>query len=169
MSAFDLGHAQERAQARLGRVSATGRRVRSDRGNLRIDARVVRRIEQLLLGHERPPMTWLTREIVAVCAREGWSTPSRATIYKILARAEGHGYAIERLPAAVRRCLYNLPETGVIPGRQLAFYCFNYGDLEAVTFAATLPWLDLYQAAQVRGWRPRSRGLLRAVRRVRRT
>jgi hypothetical protein len=47
------------------------------------------------------------------------------------------------------------------------FYCLNYGSLAAMSFAAGLPWLDLHQARHLRGWRPRSRGLLDAVLRAR--
>lgn len=54
-----------------------------------------------------------------------------------------------------------------MPGPQLAFYCLNYGSLAAISYAAGLPWLDLYQAGRLRGWRPRSRGLLDAVLRAR--
>jgi hypothetical protein len=54
-----------------------------------------------------------------------------------------------------------------VPGHQLAFYCFDYGSLAAISFAAGLPWLDLYQARRMRGWRPRSFGLLAAVMRRR--
>jgi hypothetical protein len=47
------------------------------------------------------------------------------------------------------------------------FHCLNYGTLPAMCYAAGLPWLDLFQASQLRGWRPRSRSLLQAVMRVR--
>ena len=58
--------------------------------------------------------------------------------------------------------------TRLVPGHQLAFYCFNYGTSDVMSFAAGLPWLDLYQAAHLRGWWPRSRGLLDASLRARR-
>ncbi|HEV8240093.1 MAG TPA: hypothetical protein VGS57_12050 [Thermoanaerobaculia bacterium] len=80
-----------------------------------------------------------------------------------MATTPAGSYSIAGLPAAVRATLYNLSDTGEVPGHQLAFYCFNYGGLEAMSFAAGLPWLALYQAARMRGWRPRSRGLLAAV------
>lgn len=67
------------------------------------------------------------------------------------------------LPEPVRRCLYNLSEASVVPGPQLVFYAFHYGDTSAMSYAAWLPWLDLFQAEGMRGWRPRSRGLLHAV------
>lgn len=77
-------------------------------------------------------------------------------------------YRIEALKPAVRETLYNLPEAGDVPGHQLAFHCFNYGSTEAMSFAAGMPWLALFQAARLRGWRPRSRGLLEAVLKARR-
>jgi hypothetical protein len=45
----------------------------------------------------------------------------------------------------------------------VAFAAFNYGDVHAISFASGLPWLALYQADRVRGWRPKSHALLRAV------
>ena len=63
--------------------------------------------------------------------------------------------------------LYNLAPESEVPAHQVAFYCFNYGDLAAASFAAGLPWLALYQAARLPGWRARSRGLLEATLRVR--
>jgi hypothetical protein len=74
---------------------------------------------------------------------------------------------VSDLPEPVREALYNLDATSLVPGPQLAFYCFNYGDLAAVSFAAGLPWLDLYRALRMPGYRPKSRGLLEAVARVR--
>ncbi|HVS12347.1 MAG TPA: hypothetical protein VMV46_00345 [Thermoanaerobaculia bacterium] len=74
---------------------------------------------------------------------------------------------MRQLPAPVRESLYNLSEDGTVPGHQLAFHCFNYGSLQAMSFAAGLPWLALYQAARLPGWRPRSKGLLDAILRTR--
>jgi len=91
----------------------------------------------------------------------------RASLYNALARLEGHAYAMADLPVPVAGSLYNLPSAGMVPGHQLAFYCFNYGSLPAISYAAGLPWLDLYQARRLRGWRPRSAGLLAAVMRAR--
>jgi hypothetical protein len=115
----------------------------------------------------RPAMAALQRRVSALCAARGVRAPSRATLYNTMARLDGHSYDIGSLPAPVIDTLYNLAPGGTIPGRQLAFYCFNYGPVAAVSFAAGLPWLDLYQAGRLRGWRPRSRGLLAAVARVR--
>jgi len=76
--------------------------------------------------------------------------------------AEG-GYQLLVNEEGSRAALYNLPRDGEVPGEQLAFYCFNYGDLKAVQYAAGLPWLPLYRAYRMRGWRAQSRGLLRAA------
>jgi len=112
-------------------------------------------------------MAALQRRVSTVCAAAGLRTPSRASLYSALATVDGHSYAIESLPPDVMAVLYNLAPTGSVPGHQLAFYCFNYGSLAAASYAAGLPWLDLYQARRLRGWRPRSRGLLEAAIRVR--
>jgi len=124
-------------------------------------------MRSLLLGFERPSMSAVGSEIASRAARLGMRAPSRASLYKALARIPGHAYRTPLLPAHVREALYNLPPDGEVPGHQLAFYCFNHGSLSAVSYAAGLPWLDLYQASTLRGWRPRSRGLLEAVMRVR--
>lgn len=114
-------------------------------------------------------MVILQRRIARLCAAEGLKTPARATLYNALNRIEGHSYAISALPPRVVEALYNFAPTGLVPGHQLAFYCLNYGSLAAMSFAAGLPWLDLYQAERLRGWRPRSRGLLTAIMRARRS
>jgi hypothetical protein len=77
-------------------------------------------------------------------------------------------YRVGDLPAPVQDALYNLEPDSEVPAHQLAFYCVNYGDLEAVSFAAGLPWLAIYQALRMRGYRPKSRGLIEAVARARR-
>lgn len=107
------------------------------------------------------------RRLAEVCARQGLRPPSRAGLYNALSRIPGHTYRVELLPPHVREALYNLAPGGEVPGSQLVFYCFNYGSLAAASYAAGLPWLDLYQAMRLRGWRPRSRGLLRAALRTR--
>ncbi len=94
-------------------------------------------------------------------------TPSRASLYNALPVLNGHLYRVSGLPPATAAALYNFDGSGTVSGRQLVFHCLNYGQLDAVSFAAGLPWLDLYQAQYVRGWRPRSRGLLAAILRVR--
>jgi len=71
------------------------------------------------------------------------------------------------LPPAVRAALYNLDDDAMVPAAQLAFYCFNYGNLGAMSYAAGMPWLALFQAKRMRGWRFSSKGVLDAVMRVR--
>ena len=112
-------------------------------------------------------MTAVHRHLADLGARHGRRPPSRASLYRALSKIDGHAYDVSRLPRPVREALYNLAPRGAVPGHQLVFYCFNYGSLAAASYAAGLPWLDLYQAWRLRGWRPRSRGLLRAVMRAR--
>ncbi len=101
------------------------------------------------------------------CLRGGVEPPSRATVYKLLKSLPTPLLRVSRLPPPVRRALYNLgPETDV-PAHQVAFYCFNYGDLAAVSFAAGLPWLAIHQSLRLPGYRARSRGLVEAVARAR--
>jgi hypothetical protein len=102
------------------------------------------------------------------CEARGLDVPARSTVYAAMARAPGHSYAISRLPDRVRETLHNVGNEGDVPGHQLAFHCLNYGGVAAASFAAGLPWLDLYRAGLLPGWRPRSRGLLEAILKVRR-
>lgn len=112
-------------------------------------------------------MATLQRRVSALCESSGLKPPARASLYNAFLRIDGHTYAAAELPSPVVATLYNLAQAEHVPGPQLAFYCFNYGSLPAVSYAAGLPWLDLYQAQRIRGWRLRSRGLLAAVMRVR--
>ena len=98
----------------------------------------------------------------------GLKPPVRASLYNALVRIDGHTYAVADLPACVAATLYNIDPAGHVPGHQLAFHCFNFGAVPAISYAAGLPWLDLHQARRLRGWRPRSAGLLEAVLRARR-
>ena len=66
-----------------------------------------------------------------------------------------------------RESIYNLGVESLVPEAQIAFYCFNYGDLSATSYAAGLPWLALDHAREIRGWRRKSRVLLDAVARAR--
>jgi hypothetical protein len=75
---------------------------------------------------------------------------------------------VRDLPPAVRSALYNFTPDCVVPGHQVAFYCANYGDLRALSFAAGLPWLAIHQALRLPGFRPKSRGPLEAIARARR-
>ncbi len=108
-------------------------------------------------------MVKLVAEVACFCRKSGLRPPSRATIYAALQKIEGHHYAWQELPAPVQAALYNLDTDSVVPGWQVVFACFHHGALDAVAFASSLPWLDLYQADRRRGWRPRSHALLRSV------
>ena len=185
MAAFDLQESLRRAEARLER-KAPGARTRRDRGQSRLAPEVSRKLDELLQGQERPPVRAIQSELRSFCRARGLRPPARSTLYQLMDRLPPRGYAIADLPAAVRQTLYNfvresstsadvverspegrqrnnLPSDTTVPGHQLAFHCLNYGGLEAMSFAAGLPWLALHQAAQMRGWRPRSRGLLEAI------
>ncbi len=111
---------------------------------------------------ERPRIVDLQRELRGVCKRHGLRVPARATIYNVIERARPPVFLARELPAAVREALYNVDLDAEIDGANVAFYAFNYGDLRAVCWAAGMPWLALRHAARLRGWRPKSKGLLLA-------
>lgn len=134
---------------------------------MRISAAVTAKLESLLAAEERPPMHVIVSKLEEFARKTGNRKPARATIYAFMASAPTPKYVPAHLPKAVQSALYNLDMDVPVPAHQLAFYCFNYGDLAAASFAAGLPWLALYQAAQMRGFRPKSRGLLDAAMRVR--
>jgi hypothetical protein len=164
---FDLVESQQRASQRLARPSS--RRRRADAGRSRLPEPVIAEIRASAFGYDRPSFKALLGRIAAVCASSGLKVPSRASIYSAFARIEGHSYRVVQLPPDVASALYNLGPAARVPGHQVAFHCLNYGSLSALSYAATLPWLDLHQAKLVRGWRPRSRGLLSAIERARGT
>jgi len=145
----------------------SGRKRRSDQGRMRMNRDVEVYLKNLLLGHERPSMKSVLKKLSDHCARRSIARPSRATVYKFMARTKGHESELSSLRAYMQAAMYNLTTDSRVPGHQLAFYCFNYGNLKALSFASGLPWLDLYQAARMRGFRPASRGLLDAVMRTR--
>lgn len=131
-------------------------------------SRLSEELYRLLQGQERPPIRQLRQQLEVFCEARGHDVPARATIYAAMARAPTQAYRISDVPSAVRETLYNLGDEGVVPGHQLAFHCLNYGGVRAAaSYAAGLPWLALYQAARMPGWRPRSRGLLEAIIRAR--
>jgi Mu DNA binding, I gamma subdomain len=162
---FDISSSQARARKRLG--AASSRRRRSDAGRSRMRPELLAELRAQVLAAERPSMTEIHRRLAAFARQRGWRPPARATLYAALSTLEGSQHEVARLPPPVQAALYNLAPDAVVPGHQLAFYCFNYGSLAAMSFAAGLPWLDLYQARRARGWRPRSRGLLLAALRAR--
>lgn len=163
--AFDFRESVARAEQRLGRQA---RRPRRDSGQSRLPAELAAELNRLLQGQERPPVRQILRRLEVFCDEHGLTTPARATIYQAMAGLPSRSYTIVDLPDEVRETLYNLGSLGSVPGHQLAFHCLNYGGVRAASFAAGLPWLALYQAARLPGWRPRSRGLLRAIRVARR-
>lgn len=168
MSFFNLSASLERAQERLkGAARAGGRRPRSDRGTPRVDARTLAILVEACGGYDRPAMSELLARVGKACRAKRLAPPSRASVYKWLATLPTPRYDVAGLPPSVRHALYNLTDDSQVPAHQLAFYCFNYGDLAATSFAAGLPWLALYQAARMPGYRSRSRGLVEAVMRAR--
>lgn len=169
MSVFELEKSFERAERRLGGKSRKStRRPRSDRGKSRLDPAVIDCLARLTGGQERPRMKVLLRELAAECDSHGLEAPSRASVYKLLASLPVATRRVADLPPAVQDALYNLDPATAVPEHQVAFYCFNYGAIAAVSFAAGLPWLALYQALRLPGYRARSRGLVEAVARARR-
>lgn len=118
-------------------------------------------------GYDRPKMSDLLASLGATCRDKGLTPPSRASVYKLLGTLPTPRHQVAGLPPPVRHALYNLTDDSVVPAHQVAFYCFNYGDLAAASFAAGLPWLALYQAARLPGYRSGSRGLVEAVVRAR--
>jgi len=163
MSIFDIEASQARARQRLQSVPSGGRRPRSDRGQLRIDPRALGVLAEATAGYDRPSMAAILKDVTEGCRRRRLTPPSRASIYKLLATLPTPTYRLTELPPAVQNALYNLGPDSDVPAHQVAFYCFNYGNVEAMSFAAGLPWLALYQALRTPGHRPKSRGLLEAV------
>ncbi len=164
MRPFDLEKSLKEAELRLPALQAgTARRPRSDAGKSRLPESVAAALLDILRRQERPPMREVLDELAAFCRKQQERMPSRATVYRFIDECSPRQVCIAELPESVRSALYNLDPDGMVPGHQLAFYAFSYGDLRALSFAAGLPWLDLYQADRMRGWRPRSHGLLRAV------
>jgi len=164
MPPFDLERSLKDAELRLPAKRAGARRQpRSDAGRSRLPAAIAEALLDILRRQERPPMHEVMAELAAFCRQRHLRMPARATIYRFMAQCPPRLVRISELPESVRKALYNLDPDGMVPGHQLAFYAFNYGDVRAMSFAAGLPWLDLYQADRMRGWRPRSHGLVRAV------
>lgn len=160
MSIFDVSASLERASERLMTARA---RHRSDVGQSRLPASIDRLLTKRLRGQERPSIRQLQAELAQLGSSLGVRPPSRATIYNAFARCRPTRLHARDLPAHVRVALYNLDLTSTVDAAQAAFYAFNYGDLRAACWAAGMPWLALYHAARMRGWRPKSRGLLLAA------
>jgi hypothetical protein len=164
MSAFNLQESLERAEKRLGSPEEFhGKLARSDRGVSRLNPIVIECLTKIASGMEKPRMTEMLKELALMCEKKGIPKPSRATVYKLLDKLPAPSYKVNDLPESVRNALYNLSPSSEVPGHQLAFYCFNYGTMDAVSFAASLPWLAVYQALKLPGYRKKSRGLALAV------
>jgi hypothetical protein len=71
-------------------------------------------------------------------------------------------YDFDELPGPVRQTLHNVAR-GKIPGQQVVFAAFNFGDVRAISFASGLPWICLHRAFTIPGFRPKSFALLSAV------
>lgn len=164
MGAFDLASSFGRAEQRLGATRRTSkRRVRSDRGLSRLDPGVLELVRRVFSTQERPGMAAALAAVAERCRKAGLRPPSRATVYKLLETLPSGRWRVSALPRPVQEALYNLDAASYVPGHQLAFYCFCYGGLAAVSFASGLPWLALYQALRLPGFRPKARGLLEAA------
>jgi hypothetical protein len=158
MASLELGSALERAHRRLDAASR-----RSDRGQSRLPVAVQRYLTELLSTQERPPMRRVLRKLATFCEREGHTVPARSTVYHFLSITPTPTYDVASLPLSVRRTLHNVAEEARVPGPQIVKRAFNAGNPRAVSFASSLPWLCLLQADRLRGWRPKSHALLKAV------
>lgn len=169
MPAFDLTRSLAAAAKRFAKAddSPRPRRSRGDRGQSRMPSRLVEFLNRELAGDERPRFVDLEAAIQRFSEHEGLARPSRATVYNYMRSAPLPAYEVDGLPPSVQQALYNLRGGTRVPLHQVVFASFNYGGIEAISFAAGLPWLALYQADRMRGWRPKSRALLRAVMRRR--
>ncbi|KAA0251925.1 hypothetical protein FBQ97_07075 [Acidobacteria bacterium ACD] len=168
MGPFDLAASVRRAEQREGSSAREPARLpRSDRGRSRLDPRVLSAVAAVLSAHDRPVLAEALAEIGRRCRRARVRPPSRATVYKLLDTLPTRSYRLRDLPPTVQDALYNLAPESEVPGHQVAFCCFNYGDLAAASYASGLPWLALHQALKLPGWRSRSRGLAEAVARTR--
>lgn len=168
MGAFDLAASLRRAEERRGSpTSSHARRSRSDRGRSRLDPRVLSAVTETFSGRDRPGMAEALAEIERRCRGMRLRPPSRATVYRLVDTLPTRAYRVRELPKSVQEALYNLEPGSEVPGHQVGFYCFNYGDLAAVSWASGLPWLAIRQALKLPGWRSKSRGLAEAVARTR--
>jgi hypothetical protein len=143
--------------------SASRRRRRADAGRSRLHPLVAAKLESLLSTRQRPAIAVVQRELGAFCAKRALVRPSRAALYAAIERLSPPSYNAAELPDSVRASLYNLDDDTRVPGDQLVFHAFNYGDTAALSFASGLPWVCLRAAHRLRGWRPKSRTLLESV------
>lgn len=144
------------------------RRGRSDRGKSRLDPAVELQLRRLLRPRDyaRPGASEVTRGLAEFCRASGRQVPARSTVYNAVNRLPPVVYPKNALPESIAGTLHNVGGTA-IAGRQIVFAAFNYGDTAAISYASTLPWSCLHAAERMRGWRPKSLALLRAVMRRR--
>jgi Fe2+ or Zn2+ uptake regulation protein len=128
-----------------------------------LDPAVLSLVAEVTSGQERPRMKAMLEALRERCNALGLTAPSRATVYKLLDSLPCPTRRVRELPASAQKALYNLVAESEAPLHQIAFYCFNYGELDAVSYASGLPWLALHQARRMRGHCPGSVGLLEAV------
>lgn len=170
MESSDLERSFAAARARLeAKPLARRRRQRSDAGRPRIDAKARALLSELLSVAQRPHMHEVLALLKQRCRAERVPCPSRAASYNVLPHLDTPMYRVADLPDHVGAALYNLDDATRVSGAQLAFYLMNHGDTRALSFAAAMPWLCLYQAERMRGFRPKSHALLRALLRARRS
>jgi len=134
---------------------------RSDAGRSRLPEAVERKLQELLSTRERPDISRVREELTTFCRSKRLAPPSRATLYNAMSRVVPPSYWKRQLPDAVQQTLHNVGDP--VPGAQVVFHAFNYGDTRAISFAAGMPWASLARAAGKPGWRPKSLALLRAV------
>jgi hypothetical protein len=164
MSAFELKESLERAR---GLPKGKGRR---DRGTSRFPDAVERFVTELFHARERPRFVDAHRALAQFCEAEALPVPTRSSLYNAVSRVPVPDVSWGALPPAVRASLYNLEPSADddrLPGDQVVFHAFNHGAPRALSYAAGMPWLCLWRAEKRRGWRPKSRALLRAVMRYR--
>jgi hypothetical protein len=154
----ELSDVCDRAATRIGGRS---RARRADAGRARLPARVEAKLQELLSSEERPPVAHVLSALRAYCRRHGLPAPARATVYNAMRRVVPPWYRKADLPESIRRTLHNVGDP--VPGAQVVFHAFNYGDTRALSYAAGMPWACLAQALNKPGWRPKSRALLRAI------
>src|SRR5688500_8683523 len=124
MSELLLADSVLRARARL---RGSTRRPRSGRGHSRLSREVACKLLALPGGTERPAVVDVLRQLEVFCRRRGLEMPARATVYNAVNRLPVPRYDFDELPRPVQKTLHNVAH-GEIPGPQIVFAAFNFGD-----------------------------------------